>query len=852
MIRTTNTMWLLFIVVIAYTQPTISKEKIPANLDPEVRMQIENLLAEDPAIRGNAVIELGKMRSADAVPFLIEMFRDMESFEFRREFMTVYIISPAELSIEALANTGTVALPQLIHALRNNEDHNVRNGAAKALGLIGHADAFPALAAALRDEDFGVATTAATAIAELHDPRSLDALLDAMPYFSKMNWGGIAGAIVLLGDERAIDPLIAELKAGDKITATEALGGLKATKAIDLIVDLLNDTNMHCRSVAATALGDIGGESVVKPLIDLLKDEPDESVRASVKFSLIKITGKEFGDDYSKWKNWFDQNKNRLPEELSNHSVDKQLVNLLSTDPAIRANAVSALVEMRSAEAVPFLIKMFYNRELSYLAVETLAGMGTIAVPQLVKALQNSPEAAIRSNAATTLGLIGHKDAFPALTAALKDEDYNVAFQAAVSIARLHDPRSFDTLVEALTYFRKKQWKGIPYALQILGDERAIAPLITEIQMKGDRLGAIRALSTTAPEILNEIENESGVELLIGLINDGDEEVRQEALNSLYKITDQSFEKDYEWRMWLKWKNRLAQRKKNMTTYPDPAIKIHIENLYSGDADTRANAVIALGETHSLIAIPFLIDMFLDYGSVYLEQEHSSSFTNFTSPSELAVESLAKMNTSAMPQLIQALQHDPEEMIRINAARTLGRIKHPDVFPVLAEALKDENIYVAAGAAEGIATLHDSRSLDTLLLVLENFRKNNMLPILYQALQILGNERAADALIAELSMENKVEAVYSLGQIKAKKAVKPLIDLLDNENSQLRSSVAMALGEIGDELAVKPLIDLLRDEEELVRANAVYSLERITGKSFGGDYSKWNGWFAQVRKSEKK
>ena len=70
-------------------------------------------------------------------------------------------------------------------------------------------------------------------------------------------------------------------------------------------------------------------------------------------------------------------------------------------------------------------------------------------------------------------------------------------------------------------------------------------------------------------------------------------------------------------------------------------------------------------------------------------------------------------------------------------------------------------------------------------------------------------------------------AAFTLGRIKASRAVKPLINALKDEDSQVRGAAAYALGEIGDPRAVEPLINALKDRDTNFRWNVVGALKKI-------------------------
>ncbi|MCX9012227.1 MAG: HEAT repeat domain-containing protein [Candidatus Methanoperedens sp.] len=74
------------------------------------------------------------------------------------------------------------------------------------------------------------------------------------------------------------------------------------------------------------------------------------------------------------------------------------------------------------------------------------------------------------------------------------------------------------------------------------------------------------------------------------------------------------------------------------------------------------------------------------------------------------------------------------------------------------------------------------------------------------------------------------EAVRILGELRYRKAARPLIGLLEKDDIQVRANSAWSLGEIGEAKAVLPLIGLLNDPSENVQIYAAWALGRIGDK----------------------
>lgn len=79
--------------------------------------------------------------------------------------------------------------------------------------------------------------------------------------------------------------------------------------------------------------------------------------------------------------------------------------------------------------------------------------------------------------------------------------------------------------------------------------------------------------------------------------------------------------------------------------------------------------------------------------------------------------------------------------------------------------------------------------------------------------------------------EKRRKAALELGKIGAVKAVKPLLELLDDENEKVCAAAALALGWIGDKRALKPLSERLENGPGQVRASAAKALGCLGDKS---------------------
>jgi HEAT repeat protein len=164
---------------------------------------------------------------------------------------------------------GALAVEPLIAALKD-ENSDVRQAAAKALGKIGDPRAVEPLIAALKDYYSGVRYAAADALGRLGWEPAQDEMA-GWYWMAKRDWD----KCVALG-ALAVEPLIAALKDAEWIVREQALG--KIGERCGAAHRALGDERSDVRQAAAKALGAIGDARAAKPLIAALKDK--DSVRA--------------------------------------------------------------------------------------------------------------------------------------------------------------------------------------------------------------------------------------------------------------------------------------------------------------------------------------------------------------------------------------------------------------------------------------------------------------------------------------------------------------------------------------------------------------------------------------------
>jgi HEAT repeat protein len=358
------------------------------------------------------------------------------------------------------------AVPALAKAL-THDDARIRMEAAEDLGLIGRpaAAALPALLQlAEKDPDPLIRLEAAKAVATI-DPKNeaaigrlVEALQDeagkirkrAAECLGDLGPGARAAVAALVKVARDSDPTVAW-------AAIDALGqiGPEAESAVPTLVEAL--TEGSTRGAAVDALGQIGpkAQAAIPALEKVLRGE-DVSVRWAAASALVRIGGPgvDPGVRYlletatrERERNWTD-----ATHILMASSAREALPALLAAvrDPAVRDFATEIAVEVSTylmndpLSDVKALLKE-KDAGVRCLAAWVLYCARAVEISEVSALLQQTLKAAdpwARRRAARFLGALGAsgKDAVPALSAALEDEDESVR-KAAVAALKNIQPK---------------------------------------------------------------------------------------------------------------------------------------------------------------------------------------------------------------------------------------------------------------------------------------------------------------------------------------------------------------------------------------------------------------------------
>jgi HEAT repeat protein len=167
-------------------------------------------------------------------------------------------------------------------------DANARAVAVWSLGRLADERAAASLIAHFRDPDRFVRLECVEALGRL-GALAVPALVAALEESDLRPYA--ASALATLGDERAVEPLIEALQQPSwdyRWEAAEGLGKLRAEAAVGPLLQALQDRDAGVRAMAAWSLGEIGDERA-RPALEHAGQDEDADAREAARKALVRL-----------------------------------------------------------------------------------------------------------------------------------------------------------------------------------------------------------------------------------------------------------------------------------------------------------------------------------------------------------------------------------------------------------------------------------------------------------------------------------------------------------------------------------------------------------------------------------
>ena len=237
----------------------------------------------------------------------------------------------------------------------------------------------------------------------------------------------------------------------------------------------------------------------------------------------------------------------------------------------------------------------------------------------------------------------------------------------------------------------------------------------------------------------------------------------------------------------------------------------HIAALKDEDWGIREDAAMALGESRDPRGVNPLIEALRDSDRAV---------------KTAATSALTAIGAPAVVDLSYCLQ-DPDLSVQEAAASILSEIADERVLEPLQSALLNQDWVVRMHAARAVGRLGNPGSVETLVLLLQD-KVPAVRDEAISALVSMG-ESAVEPLVAALEDQDwrvRLRATEALCVLKSRTSVEPLVGLLQHDpDTAVRQEAARALGQIGDRSAVDALLGVI--EEPRLQVRVIEALGRI-------------------------
>lgn len=219
-----------------------------------------------------------------------------------------------------------------------------------------------------------------------------------------------------LGDQSIVLENIALLSSDDpdvRRNAAWQLGRQRDIRAIQPLIDALNDTIESVRVRVVESLGNLRDESVIPPLLGALQDA-DAKVRAQAIMALGR--------------------------QQAYIALDPMIAALQDPDERVRAAAAETLLQIPDKKSIPALVNALLTGkgDVPHYAARSLSGIGGAAtVDALLAELDKDPDEVSKVLIAEILGGLFDQRAVEPLRKLLNDPDDDVQTTAKWALAQL-------------------------------------------------------------------------------------------------------------------------------------------------------------------------------------------------------------------------------------------------------------------------------------------------------------------------------------------------------------------------------------------------------------------------------
>lgn len=171
----------------------------------------------------------------------------------------------------------------------------------------------------------------------------------------------------------------------------------------------------------------------------------------------------------------------------------------------------------------------------------------------------------------------------------------------------------------------------------------------------------------------------------------------------------------------------------------------------------------------------------------------------------------------AVPELVRGLR-DPQVDVRVVCAAALWRLPDPAAVPALLELINDSDESARDWAVLALGVIRDQRATQPLIAMLNDPADNVRMDVI-RSLGRIGDVNGLAALRAhannqERPMDERLEALNSIGALRGPEKVNVLARFLPDSDAQIRRRAAVVLGQVGDALVIPQIRRRIPQEKD--------------------------------------
>lgn len=425
---------------------------------------IKQLETEELDIRQAAVVVLGRIGDARAVPALIRLLTndpdliiatagalaqigDPRAFDALLGLIGHPDAAVRQAAIAALNSLGHPDLPQQLIKLLQEPDPLVRESAVKIAGYFAFNECVPLLLQRCHDRDENVRRAAIELIPYLDDVPILPILAQALKQEPPKVRAAAVRALGQMDSAIAFPYLLSALNDSDtwvRYYAARAIGWHGYPEALETLEQVvLFDTAYHVRAAAIEALGRVGGAhavSILAPLVESVDSNSDLARAALTALgqighpnSLAPLLSAIRSPD-SERRIW----AIRALGKRGGTGVEAALQALATTESEeqVVQAAIEALEQLATPEAIASLLELTAHPTCNEACVTALAKFGAAQLDAIAQGL-NHTNSGVRRAVVEVLTRMKHPHASELLLAALDDRDTAVRLAAVNALENL-------------------------------------------------------------------------------------------------------------------------------------------------------------------------------------------------------------------------------------------------------------------------------------------------------------------------------------------------------------------------------------------------------------------------------